>query len=321
MSQPLATTPAQSKVALRHIVVFVVLAYALFWLISLPLWLDPQGLAAPYARPLMAAGMFSPALAAAAVTLLQRRSLLDGLGLRSSSGVRRIITMSLAGVVIVIVVVALSWLLAGYLGVGRFDLSMPGADLLLAGVPADKLPAGMTPQTAFWVQLGSGLVAGATINAVFGAGEEMGWRGWFVPALLPLGRVPAMVIAGVVWGGWHAPIMLLGYNYPGAPRPLAMGLMLIFTTLFGTLLAWLRIRSDSIVPAAIAHGVLNAIVGFTFVFAAGGDLDWALASPMGMIGFIVLLPVAAALLRQQWTALPRIGVDPRPTTSTGAAQG
>ncbi|MFX4271998.1 CPBP family intramembrane glutamic endopeptidase [Propionibacteriaceae bacterium Y1685] len=299
------------RVPVRQVVAFIVIAFVLFWVASLPLWLDERGLAAPYATPLIAGAMFSPTVAAIVVTLWQRRSLLDGLGLRSSSGVRRVVELALAGMGIVVVAVALSWLLAGFLGVGRFDLSMPGAEVLLGGAPVDQLPEGMTPKRLFWVQLISGLIAGATINAVFAMGEEMGWRGWLVPALLPLGRVPAMLITGVVWGLWHAPVMLIGYNYPGSPRPLAMALMVVFCIGFGTVLAWLRMRSDSVVPAAVAHGVFNAIVSLTVVFAVNGDLDWGIASPMGMAGFVIMLPMAAAMLRQSWDPVRHRALGPK----------
>ena len=54
---------------------------------------------------------------------------------------------------------------------------------------------------------------GAIINSVFAFGEEVGWRGWLLPALHPLGVWPALLLSGVIWGLWHSPLILLGYNF------------------------------------------------------------------------------------------------------------
>jgi hypothetical protein len=42
-------------------------------------------------------------------------------------------------------------------------------------------------QLSFWLALGQGLIAGATINAVAGFGEELGWRGFLYRELSFLG--------------------------------------------------------------------------------------------------------------------------------------
>ena len=54
---------------------------------------------------------------------------------------------------------------------------------------------------------------GAIINGLLTLGEETGWRGFLLPALRPLGTWPALLVSGAAWGLWHAPIVLLGYNF------------------------------------------------------------------------------------------------------------
>jgi hypothetical protein len=34
---------------------------------------------------------------------------------------------------------------------------------------------------------------------------------------MPLGKWKAYLIVGVIWGLWHAPLIAIGFNYPGMP--------------------------------------------------------------------------------------------------------
>ncbi|MBH0131171.1 CPBP family intramembrane metalloprotease [Salinibacterium sp. NK8237] len=138
---------------------------------------------------------------------------------------------------------------------------------------------------------------GAVINTIPALGEELGWRGWLLPKLLPLGIVPAILISGVVWGLWHAPLILLGYNYPGAPGWLGLTAMVGMTIVVGGVFAWLRIRSASVWPAALAHGSFNAAAGFSIIFImAGESFDPLQASILGWTGWLVPLVLVIVLL-------------------------
>ena len=75
----------------------------------------------------------------------------------------------------------------------------------------------------------------AIISGVFSSfaafGEEAGWRGYMMPKLLKLfgaegegkgafrGKILAVIIGGIIWGLWHAPLTCTGHNfgtdYPG----------------------------------------------------------------------------------------------------------
>ena len=103
----------------------------------------------------------------------------------------------------------------------------------------------------------------SSVAASFAAfGEEGGWRGYMMPKLLELmGRKKAMVIGGIIWGLWHAPITCIGHNfgtdYPGFPY---MGIlyMCLFCILIGILLTYVTEKSGSVWPAAFMHAVNNA---------------------------------------------------------------
>lgn len=97
-----------------------------------------------------------------------------------------------------------------------------------------------------------GLVPGALM--VFG--EELGWRAYLLPKLVPLGLRRATLLTGIVWAVWHWPYIYIGLNYQGHPW-LGMLAMLWVTTLYGTFLAWATFRTGSVWPAAVGHAAFN----------------------------------------------------------------
>jgi membrane protease YdiL (CAAX protease family) len=127
-------------------------------------------------------------------------------------------------------------------------------------------------------------------NMIFTFGEEFGWRGYLLPRLAPLGGLTAAIITGIIWGLWHAPIIVQdGYNYPGHPW-LGVLMMVVFTTSFGIVLAWLRFRSGSVWPSTLAHAAYNAQAGFGAIFLSTADSLFR--APIGLIGLIPMIVFA-----------------------------
>src|SRR5699024_6742856 len=58
-------------------------------------------------------------------------------------------------------------------------------------------------------------------------GEEIGWRAFLYPRLEKLYQTSALLIGGIIWGFWHAPMILMGHNYPGTPF-LGVFMMVLF---------------------------------------------------------------------------------------------
>lgn len=138
---------------------------------------------------------------------------------------------------------------------------------------------------------------GAVLNAPLAFGEEVGWRGWLLPALRPLGVRPALLLSGAFWGFWHTPLILLGYNY-GLTDAWGVLLMILAGMLFGVLLGWTRLRTGSVWPAVFGHGAFNASAGLAALFVAAGSPippAW-LAGPVGLIACGVFAVVIAALV-------------------------
>jgi len=105
-------------------------------------------------------------------------------------------------------------------------------------------------------------IAGGSILTL---GEELGWRGYLQEKLLrKYGLIWGLVILGAVWGYWHLPIVLMGYNFPSQPVLGGLLLMPIGTIFIGIFLAWIYLRSKSIWMPALAHASLNIFSGFLY---------------------------------------------------------
>lgn len=113
------------------------------------------------------------------------------------------------------------------------------------------------PVHIFWIFLIQGLFAGITINAVAGFGEELGWRGFLQKELSYMNFWKSSAIIGLIWGIWHAPIILQGHNYPQHPVE-GVFMMIIFCLLLSPIFSYIRLKSKSVIAAVIAHGSLNA---------------------------------------------------------------
>lgn len=141
----------------------------------------------------------------------------------------------------------------------------------------------------FVVTLLGGLVAGVSVNGLFAFGEEYGWRGFLMDELRPLGAVRANLVTGVMWGLFHAPIILLGFNF--APyRFLGIIAMVVLCTPFSFLLWRARQYTDSLLIPAMLHGAFNAFAGFFLLLLVGRNPLVAL--PVGLLAAAALALVA-----------------------------
>lgn len=269
---------------------FVLLSYTLIWLASIPLWLSPRGLQNWWAALLLAGVMFVPSVATLVVVgwICPEPNKVALLGLRF--GVKGWWRYWLFGWLVIPGFSLAAPLVGALLGLFPMDLrgfsafrnmlqAAPGGKEILKHVPIQLLVG---------LQLINILIA-PVLNAVFAFGEELGWRGYLLPRLLPLGQWPALLVSGVIWGAWHAPVILLGYNYPAHPR-LGVFLMVIFCVIFGILFGWTRLATGSIWPAVIAHGALNGSAGIPLLLQkAGTSFDTAQAGITGWSGWLLPL--------------------------------
>ncbi len=165
----------------------------------------------------------------------------------------------------------------------------PGVELL----PGVALPGGVPGLLA---GIGIVLALGVTVNAVLAVGEEVGWRGYLLWELAPLGFWRASAVIGVIWGLWHAPVIVEGYNYPSFPL-LGVLVMTLATVTFSFLYTYLVLRARSVLAAVFFHGVFNASGGLVLAYTAAGSagLSQLVASPVGVASMIVFLAGAMGI--------------------------
>ena len=142
------------------------------------------------------------------------------------------------------------------------------------------------------ISLLSGLFSSLTINAVVAFGEEIAWRSWLLKQFEGVSFLKTALVIGVIWGIWHAPIILMGHNYPQHPT-VGAAMMVLFCIMITPVIQYIRIKAHSMIPAAIFHGAINAGAGLSMMYIDGfNDL---LGGLPGVAGFITLLIVNLVL--------------------------
>jgi len=296
-----------ARVPWRAVGVYVVVALAAAWLVCLPLWLQGGDVATfdPVAFQFLALGMMTtPTIAALlvvfAVQRVPRGHRVRALGL-GVLPVGRTIGFAALGVAIPVVIYALGAVVASVFGFAT--LAPFGGEgireQLLAVLPAEAAASLGIATMPGWLlslsALAQSLASALTLATVSALGEEIGWRGWLLPSLRPLGLWPAIALSGALWGVWHAPLILAGYNFQDRT---IVGLLLMvgMCVAIAPAISWVRLRSGSVFPAAYFHGSFNAFAlsVFPVMVAPGGSTDTRVVV-LGWTMWVAALVVGVAL--------------------------
>ena len=165
----------------------------------------------------------------------------------------------------------------------------------LGGSRLTPLPSvpGLNPTAMLAVAALQTVLLGPILGLVITFGEEYGWRGYLQSELFKLGRVRGVLLLGVIWGIWHWPLILMGYNYPGHPL-LGLALMTLYTMGLGIVLSFAVLKSGSVLLASFLHALNNQVVAFIVVVGFAPH-DSAFSFFIGVYG-IAMLAVAAFLI-------------------------
>ena len=139
------------------------------------------------------------------------------------------------------------------------------------------------------------------VNMIPAFGEEVGWRGMLFPTLAEhMSARAAALVSGAIWGLWHAPVIAMGHNYgmhyPGFP---VVGIltMIVACMAIACWLSYLRTRSGSVWPCALAHGAVNASANIGLLFCAVGPTIYG-PSTLGLVAGLPMLLLGGVSLKR-----------------------
>jgi len=145
-------------------------------------------------------------------------------------------------------------------------------------------------------------------------GEELGWRGYMNQKMEPLfGTVGACMFGGIVWSLWHLPMDMAGWidgeGTLSDSLMMCVGKMLLLTC-FGTFLMWLTKKTDSVLPAVVAHFMFNQSQGALGELLSRGDIPenadlGMIASVFEYVPMILLTVVFMGLLLREKNKAPK----------------
>ncbi len=180
---------------------------------------------------------------------------------------------------------------------GQFD---PGLSYLSKAYESSGLTMETSQlQTTMLLQIATAFLIGPLINVLNCFGEEWGWRGYLLPKMKgKFKMLPMLLINGVIWGVWHAPLTALGHNYGvgyfGFPYTGILA-MILFCIVMGIIFSYITIKTNSCVPAIFAHGGLNSIAAVGIYYSIDGGNPFIGPSPTGLIGGLGFIVVAVIL--------------------------
>ena len=282
-----------SRIDRKRVFIFVAITYGITVVGAVAMFLS-GGISSDFAPQTNLAGVvmlviaFAPALANLATRLITREGWSNTL-LRPN--IRRGWRFYLAACILPLVAIFLGGAIYFVLFPGKFDLSMGFAR------ETGRISATNTLATVMGAEISERLVVILYLTFVVW-GEEYGWRAYLLPKLMPLGGRKAVLLVGAIWGVFHWPMIFLGFQYGldywGAPivGPVLFVLIILSPSV---VYSWLTLRTRSVWPACVAHGVNNAFCTLLTYFVQGEPN--ALIGPgvegvVGCLGYVlVALPI------------------------------
>jgi len=290
------------KQDLKRILVYTLITFGLTWvyclLVVYPLAKGEtlNGIPAIATQLLVAAAMFFPAIGVFVTRLVTREGFKNvWLKPNLKKNLRYYMLAWFGPGILTLAGAAIYFLL--FEGTYDPDFGYMRMTMAAAGTPAEALP---TPLNLIMlIQCIQAFLLAPVLNFVTCFGEEWGWRGYLLPKmknLLP--TVPMLLVSGIIWGLWHAPLTIIGHNYgvgyPGFPFA-GIAMMCLFCIVLGIFLSYVTLKTNSCIPAIVGHGAINGIGAIGIYFTADGGNPFIGPAPTGIIGIIPFAVVAIAM--------------------------
>lgn len=294
---------SNQKLESKRIYIYVGITFALTWLYCLTVIYPMMrgetlsGVPALATQFLVAAAMFFPAVGVLITRLVTKEGLKNAWIRPNIKGNVKTYLLAYFGPGILTI---LGTVLYFVIFRGNFDPDCGYMKLTLeaAGTPAEALP--MPLSTLLLIQGIQALVLGPIMNFVTCFGEEWGWRGYLLPKMSKkFSTVPMLLITGVIWGLWHAPLTIVGHNYgvgyAGFPFTGILA-MCLFCIVMGIFLSYVSLKTKSCIPAVLGHGAINSFAAIGMYFTKDGGNPFVGPAPTGIIGMIPFVIVAVVMV-------------------------
>lgn len=237
--------------------------------------------------------MCAPALATFLVKKLVYKEPLSDYGLQFKVfDYRWIIHSAIGTILFLFLTLALVFLFGNILeitGFGYVDFSEDGLQKTLQKLAEDKNVSKNTlPHPMLLLLLGSagGVALGALVNLPFTFGEEFGWRGLLHKETQYLGFVKSALFIGIIWGFWHAPIILMGHNYNNNSYA-GVFMMIAFCMVLSFPMNYIRIKTKNVLGPSMLHGMINGSANVLSLYVHDGNLLFN--GPAGVAGIFSIL--------------------------------
>jgi membrane protease YdiL (CAAX protease family) len=148
-----------------------------------------------------------------------------------------------------------------------------------------------------------------TTSLAYALGEEIGWRGFLLPRLVgQFGFTVGCLLSGCIWALWHYPELLFADYNAGTSPAYALTCFTLMVIGLSYVIGWLRLKSNSLWPAAMLHASHNLFIQGIFdpMTATTGRARYITTE----FGFGMALTIAATAF-YFWTC--RKSVEPLPT--------
>jgi len=214
--------------------------------------------------PLVAYAMWTPAIASVLTRLIRREGFQDVSFRFRTPGMKWSV---LVACLYPFVLCSLAYGGAWMTGLADFSWTLPqSVRPVLSHLP-------MPVSFLIWVMLVSIIHLPMSLALAFG--EELGWRGFMLTRLIEADIPFPVALSGIIWGLHHVPVILSGqYTPSGATGPAAIIPFMIGITAAGFAFAAVRLKSGSVWPAVLFHGVFNIVTQDGFGVALQHTSKW-----------------------------------------------
>lgn len=286
-------TIQEKKASNKRILLFILFSFAVAWVLFLIVPLAGLQTSGSFAAvALLTGAMFAPALASILTRIVTKEGFKDMWLLpRFKGNIKTYLLVFFGPTVMILLSGALYFLLFP----ASFDRNLTTLTSMLQASGAGAMPA----QLMLAVSFAQMILIGPVINLLPTMGEELGWRGYLLPKLRGMfSDRMALVITGLIWGVWHAPIIAVGHNYgtdyPGYPW-VGILTMIVFCVSLGIIEGYFTLRVGSALPAGIIHSAVNAGAALPMMLIVGDYNPILGPSIAGLIGGLPMLVIAVVL--------------------------